>query len=44
VPRFGEESIEAITADDVDAYKEELITERRLSNRVIVRAPGESGG
>jgi hypothetical protein len=27
----------AITPDDIDAYKERLIAEARLSNRTIVR-------
>ena len=30
-------AIDAITPNMIDAYKEDLITERRLSNRVIVR-------
>jgi integrase len=34
---FGSEPLEAITPDMVDAYKEDLIAERRLSNRTIVR-------
>ena len=34
---FGDQPIDAITPDMIDAYKEKLITERRLSNRVIVR-------
>jgi integrase len=34
---FGEVSLEAITPDEVDAYKERLIAEGRLSNRTIVR-------
>lgn len=34
---FGERPLESITADDIDAYKEALIAERRLSNRTIVR-------
>jgi hypothetical protein len=33
----GDKPIEAITPDMIDHYKEKLITERRLSNRVIVR-------
>ena len=37
LPRFGEQRLEAITPDMIDAYKEELIAEGRLSNRVIVR-------
>jgi len=37
VPRFGPMPIEAITADDVDAYKEDLLGEGRLSNRTILR-------
>lgn len=35
--RFGEMALEAITPDDIDAYKEDLIAGGRLSNRVIVR-------
>lgn len=34
---FGEASIEAITPDAIDAYKERLIAEGKLSNRTIVR-------
>jgi integrase len=34
---FGDQPIEAITPDMIDIYKEKLITEGRLSNRVIVR-------
>jgi integrase len=34
---FGEEALEAITPDMIDRYKERLITEGTLSNRVIVR-------
>ena len=34
---FGDQPIDAITPDTIDAYKEKLITEGRLSNRVIVR-------
>ena len=34
---FGDASIEAITPDVVDAYKEKLIAEGKLSNRTIVR-------
>ncbi len=34
---FGEKPLEAITPDLVDAYKERLIAEGRLSARVIVR-------
>lgn len=37
VPEFGERDLAAITADDVDAYKERLMAEGRLSNRTIVR-------
>ena len=37
VPRFGGKKLDAITPDMIDAYKEELIAEGRLSNRVIVR-------
>jgi integrase len=37
VPEFGDQPIEAITPDMIDAYKEKLIAEKRLSNRVIVR-------
>jgi integrase len=37
IPTFGERPIESITPDMIDAYKERLITEGRLSNRVIVR-------
>jgi integrase len=35
--QFGERRLESITADDIDAYKERLIAEGRLSNRTIVR-------
>jgi integrase len=34
---FGGRPIEAITPDMIDSYKEKLISEGRLSNRVIVR-------
>jgi hypothetical protein len=34
---FGEQPLEAITPDAIDAYKERLIAEGRISNRVIVR-------
>lgn len=34
---FGPRALESITPDDVDAYKERLIAEGRLSARVIVR-------
>ena len=34
---FGSEPLESITPDMIDAYKEDLIAERRLSNRTIVR-------
>jgi integrase len=34
---FGVRPVESITADDVDAYKEILLAEGRLSNRTIVR-------
>jgi len=37
VPEFGERQLDAITPDDIDAYKERLIAEGRLSNRTIVR-------
>jgi integrase len=37
IPAFGNRQIESITPDLIDAYKEKLITEGRLSNRVIVR-------
>ncbi len=37
LPEFGGEALEAITPDAVDAYKERLIAEGRLSSRVIVR-------
>jgi integrase len=37
LPAFGEKSIESITPDMIDSYKEKLISEGRLSNRVIVR-------
>jgi integrase len=37
LPAFGEKLIESITPDMIDAYKERLIAEGRLSNRVIVR-------
>jgi integrase len=36
-PEFGDERLEAITPDMIDAYKERLISEGRLSSRVIVR-------
>jgi integrase len=36
-PVFGDKPLEAITPDMIDAYKEKLIAEKRLSNRVIVR-------
>jgi integrase len=34
---FGDRPVDAITADDIDAYKEMLLAEGRLSNRTIVR-------
>lgn len=34
---FGERTLDSITADDIDRYKERLLDERRLSNRTIVR-------
>ena len=34
---FGQLSLEAVTPDLIDAYKEKLITEGKLSNRTIVR-------
>jgi integrase len=34
---FGSEALESITPDMIDSYKEDLIAERRLSNRTIVR-------
>jgi integrase len=37
VDEFGDQAIEAITPDMIDAYKERLIAEGRLSARVIVR-------
>ncbi len=35
--RFGSRPVEDITADDIDAYKEGLLAEGRLTNRTIVR-------
>lgn len=37
VPEFGERPIEAVTPDDIDAYKEKLIAAGKLSNRTVVR-------
>jgi integrase len=37
VPEFGQLPLESITPDTIDAYKERLIAEARLSSRVIVR-------
>jgi integrase len=37
IPAFGSKPIDTITPDMIDVYKENLITEDRLSNRVIVR-------
>jgi integrase len=34
---FGELAIEAVTPDEVETYKEKLISEGKLSNRTIVR-------
>jgi integrase len=34
---FGERALEAITADDIDAYKGRLLAEGRLSKRTVVR-------
>jgi hypothetical protein len=34
---FGSQPIESITADAIDAYKERLIAEAKMSNRTIVR-------
>lgn len=36
-PEFGDRPLESITPDLIDAYKERLIAEGRLSSRVIVR-------
>ena len=36
-PAFGDQPIDAITPDLIDAYKEKLIVEQPLSNQVIVR-------
>jgi len=36
-PAFGDRPLESITPDMIDAYKDHLIAEGRLSNRVIVR-------
>lgn len=36
-PRFGHLPVDTITADDLNAYKLEHLTEGRLSNRTIVR-------
>jgi integrase len=35
--RFGHRLVDSISADDVDAYKELLLAEGRLSNRSVVR-------
>src|SRR5262249_47042361 len=35
--RFGDRQITSITADDIDAYKESLISKGKMSNRTIVR-------
>lgn len=37
IPRFGPRPVESVTADDVDAYKEELIASGKLANRTVVR-------
>ncbi len=37
IDEFGSQSITTISPDAIDAYKERLIAESRLSNRVIVR-------
>ena len=37
LPEFGTLALEDVTADLIDAYKERLLAERRLSNRTIVR-------
>ena len=37
IPVFGERPIDAVPPDMIDSYKEKLIVEGRLSNRVIVR-------
>jgi integrase len=37
LPEFGDRPLESITPDSIDAYKERMITEGRLSARVIVR-------
>ena len=37
VPEFGDRPVEAVTPDDIDAYKEKLIADGKLANRTIVR-------
>jgi integrase len=37
LPTFGPRRLETITADDIDAYKERLLADGRLSNRTVVR-------
>jgi integrase len=37
LPHFGARAVEAITPFDVEAYRDDLLAEGRLSNRVIVR-------
>ena len=37
LPAFGERRLESITPNDIDAYKEAMIAEGRLSNRSILR-------
>jgi integrase len=37
LPAFGERRLDAITADDIDSYKERLLAEGTLSNRSILR-------
>ncbi len=36
-PEFGDQALEAVTPDSIDAYKEGLIAAGKLSNRTIVR-------
>jgi integrase len=36
-PRFGHRAIDQLTSEEINAYKLDLLNERRLSNRTIVR-------
>ena len=37
LPEFGGQALDAITADDIEAYRDRLLLEGRLSSRTVVR-------